>query len=261
MAIMNFESSCDTSNSLTIISIFNIISDFLENIQIEIDNNGFHIFGFDGCQILYIDVNLNKTFFKDFHIEKQILLCFKVEQINSFFKNINKSSIESILMGYDEDVMFIRVIKSNGTISNFKVPEVCVDIKEKYEISENIEYQCEVLMPSNLLSDICNELKPYKDLNLKIQVNKNNLFFKIDDSIINADIVLENKKTREFYLICKKNFSIEFKNKYFLKINNIVKKINIEECFLQMNEKCPLIIIFSICSVSSFQFYLAPILE
>ncbi|EAL68935.1 proliferating cell nuclear antigen family protein [Dictyostelium discoideum AX4] len=164
-------------------------------------------------------------------------------------------------MGYDEDVMFIRVIKSNGTISNFKVPEVCVDIKEKYEISENDEYQCEVLMPSNLLSDICNELKSYKDLNLKIQVNKNNLLFKIDDSIINADIVLENKKTKEFYLICKKNFSIEFKNKYFLKINNIVKKINIKECFLQMNEKYPLIIIFSICSVSSFQFYLAPILE
>ncbi|KAN0036454.1 hypothetical protein ACTFIV_001749 [Dictyostelium citrinum] len=164
-------------------------------------------------------------------------------------------------MGYDEDVMLFRVIKSNGTVSNFKLPEVYVDIKEKYEISENVEYQCEVLMPSNLLSDICNELKSYKDLNLTIQVDKNNLYFKIEDSIINALIVLEKNKTKEFYLICKKSFSIDFKNKYFLKINNIVKKINIKECFIQMNEKYPLIIVFSISSVSTFQFYLAPILE
>ncbi|KAK5578170.1 hypothetical protein RB653_003123 [Dictyostelium firmibasis] len=229
--MMNFESSSDSTNSLILISIFNIINDFLENIQIEIEENGFHIFGFD------------------------------IEQINNIFKNINRASIDSILLGYNEDKMIIRVIKSNGSISNYNIPEVYTDIKEKYEINDNIDYQCEVLMPSTLLSEICNELKSFKDLNLKIQVDRNNLFFKIDDSIINADIVLENKKTKEFFLICKKKISVEFKNKYFLKINNIAKKINIKECFLQIGENLPLIIVFSISSVSTFQFYLAPILE
>ncbi|EGC39485.1 hypothetical protein DICPUDRAFT_86094 [Dictyostelium purpureum] len=165
-----------------------------------------------------------------------------------------------MIIGYNDDFFYFRIVKKNGSVSNFRIPEIYTDFKEKNTISNSIDYQCEILLQSNILLDICNEFKAFKEETLIIQTDRTSVAFKIKDPLVYAETILENKKTNDFYISNKNNLNLEFKVKYFLNIGTIVKKININECLLQIGQNLPLSLVFSISSESSFQFYLAPLL-
>ncbi|EFA78658.1 proliferating cell nuclear antigen family protein [Heterostelium album PN500] len=63
---------------------------------------------------------------------------------------------------------------------------------------------------------------------------------KASDKLVKSSITLYNNKTKDFFIIGKSVFDIEFKNSYFLKLDKVLKKLSVKECLLQFGQDLPL---------------------
>ena len=101
------------------ISIFQMLKNTSNTIQINITEDDFHIQGMDGSHVCLYDINLLSSFFCDYKIEKNNEICLD----STIFSQILSFGVESekIQFHIEEDTIEIHVIGKKDT-KNFTIP-------------------------------------------------------------------------------------------------------------------------------------------
>ncbi|GAM19042.1 hypothetical protein SAMD00019534_022170 [Acytostelium subglobosum LB1] len=230
---------------------------FIEFITIEITNDGLHMYAFDASQVLFLDVNIKKTFFSDFYLKEQVRFIMKVDMLDKCFTNVK--TVESIVFKYEEDKLALLFHRSGGYTSHYQVPEMILQIAEKV-VPPEFKFENEVLFQSYLLQEVIQELKSFHDNNLSVKISHEALLLEANDNLVKSSISLYNGKTRDFYIIGTAAFDIEFKNSYLLKMDKVLRKLAVKECLVQFGKDLPLSMIFETHPTCTFQLFLAPMI-
>ncbi|EGG25069.1 proliferating cell nuclear antigen family protein [Cavenderia fasciculata] len=194
-----FKGIVDDERAGLVISNLLLLNDFLDSVNIEINEKGWSLTGFDriyltcsfvfikASQVLYIDVRLERSMFTDYHILKPVLFVLKVDMIHKVLKKVGK--VEKIAFKYPGDKLELIIFNPSGFITHHSFPEMILQSPDQYK-DPDFKYECEILLPCILFKNIIGELKSFGDNRLWLKVDENSLCFEANDSIVKSSMTL-----------------------------------------------------------------------
>jgi len=100
-------------------------------------------------------------------------------------------------------------------------------------------YPCEVLVPTSLLIEVCQELKGIGE-SLKLSITEDHMRFEASDEMMSAQITVTDKEIAGFGVLCTEPHAQIVKSTYFIKMGRAAKLTQAPECLLQMGPDSPL---------------------
>ena len=219
-------------------SVFENMKQFSEQTKMKINSNGIRLQSLDDANVSIIDIQFNKNYFTDYHIEDEKIYDFSLTEICKILKICSKSHLIHFI--FNNNILKI------STTANEK------DVKKTFEINSIITkdsfLNLENLRSNNLhnidldsknLQNIFNELFIFSD-DVCIELEKNKLkFYTINDTInTNYTINIENNITRTDNSTYLSKYSLNYLSKYKLisSFENTALKFNSNSPLLLVNK-------------------------
>ncbi len=232
------------------ISIFQMLKNTSNTIQINITEDDFHIQGMDGSHVCLYDINLLSSFFCDYKIEKNNEICVD----STIFSQILSFGVESekIQFHIEEDNIEIHVIGKKDT-KNFTIPL----IDNNYDwmgIPETTDYDVEFLIDTKTIQEYCSQLLLFGDT-INMTCNETNIYFSTSGT--NGDMKIEVKidDLIEYSLTEGMNMYIQYSLNYIQKI--LLSSKVFDQIKFHISKTLPLKLSYPTTN-SSVDFYIAP---
>jgi proliferating cell nuclear antigen PCNA len=242
--------SIDSIQKKQFISIFQMLKNTSNTIQIHITEDNFHIQGMDSSHVCLYDITLIPSFFCDYKIEKNNEICLD----STVFSQILSFGVESekIQFYIEEDTIEIHVIGKKDT-KNFKIPL----IDNNYDwmgIPETADYDVEFLIDTKIIQEYCGQLLLFGDT-INMNCNETNIFFSTSGT--NGDMKIEVKidDLIEYSLTEGMNMYIHYSLNYIQKI--LLSSKVFDQIKFHISKTLPLKISYPVIN-SSVDFYIAP---
>jgi len=122
------------------------------------------------------------------------------------------------------------------------------------------DYPCEVLVPTHVLIEVCQELKGFGE-SVKLCITEDKMHFEASDEMVSAQISLQDREITGFGILCTEAHTQLFKCTYFIKMGKAAKLTQAPECLLQIGPDSPLSLLFQLGGIGTIQFFLAPLID
>ena len=242
--------SIDNIQKKQFISIFQMLKNTSNTIQIHITENEFHIQGLDGSHVCLYDITLLSSFFCDYKIEKNNEICLD----STIFSQILSFGVESekIQFHIEEDIIEICVIGKKDT-KKFTIPL----IENNYDwmgIPETTDYDVEFLIDTKMIQEYCGQLLLFGDT-IHMTCNEHNIYFATSGT--NGDMKIEVKidDLIEYSLTEGMDMNIQYSLNYIQKI--LLSSKVFDQIKFHISKTLPLKISYPTIN-SVVDFYIAP---
>lgn len=240
------------ANKKQFISIFQMLKNVSNMIQMNMNEDKIHIQGMDNSHVSLYDIQLDKTWFHNYEIDvskdvcvdsalfSQILsLGLETEQINLIF---HEETVEMQLIGKDYNKIFnIHLIENNY---------------EWMSIPNSNDYDADFSIKTKLIQEYCGQLLLFGDT-LNVNCNDTNVYFFTSGN--NGDMKIEIKidDLMEYSITEETNIKIQYSLNFIQKTLLTYKFFENVHFFISTN--LPLKISYNLsCELSSCVFYIAP---
>lgn len=156
-------------------SAFESIEKIVDDVNIHIDSEGFHINAIDRSHICFVSLDLNKEFFDEFECDVAEKICIDTIDLMKILKRMKKTDVLCLSV---EDETNNLILNFKGDVDReFKIR--LIDASYEAPPLPNIVLPVGVKLPSSILNDCLNDMQLFND----------NLTFTIDNEyfIASAD--------------------------------------------------------------------------
>lgn len=244
-----------TVQSNAIKTLIEGLKDIIISVNFKVSDTGIQLTAVDGKLVTMVHLNLIATSFEYFHCSHPITLSVNIKDLYIFLKPVGNNDVITMFVN-SNDITKLHVCVENKE-KNMKIVSKIrlLDINdESYEIPD-INFDSVIKMPSNDFQKYCKDLSNISDTVI-IKNEKNEFSMSVEGTSGSTDIVLGETVSVEFNKLSDDDFYGEFDIKYlllFIKNSNLCTNV---ELFLKKD--LPLILVYSVASLGSLKFVLAP---
>lgn len=244
-----------TVQSNAIKTLIEGLKDIIVDVNLKVNKNGIQMTAIDGKLVTMVNLNLIASSFEYFHCVNDITLGINIKDLYVFLKPVGNNDVITMNV-HKDNLTKLNIIVENKE-KNMKVVSSIrlLDLNEDAYNIPDIDFDSVIKMPSNDFQKYCKDLSNIADT--VIIENKNNEFvLAVDGDVGSTKIVLGETVSVEFNKLSNDDFRGKFDIKYlllFIKNSNLCTNV---ELFLKKN--LPLILVYSVASLGSLKFVLAP---
>jgi proliferating cell nuclear antigen PCNA len=168
---------------------FEILQNYLKEIQIKISTEGFFIGSYDISEESFTKIDLHKSKFEYFHCDKTIFLGVNTNNIYKAIKNINKR--DTVVLFSEENSNKLTLTRQDpcGSITSYVIP--ILDLKNiiyKYIPEEKFtKYEHIINLPISIFKDTLKNLNLISACKIEIKSINKQLTFKTCNDDLNVD--------------------------------------------------------------------------
>jgi proliferating cell nuclear antigen len=244
-----------TVQSNAIKTLIEGLKDIIVDVNLKVNKHGIQMTAIDGKLVTMVHLNLIASSFEYFECTNDITLGINIKDLYVFLKPVGNNDVITMNV-LSDDITKLNIIVENKE-KNMKVVSSIrlLDLNEdEYKIPD-INFDSVIKMPSNDFQKYCKDLSNISDT--VIIKNQNNEFIMaVDGDVGSTEIVLGETVSVEFNKLSNDDFRGKFDIKYlllFIKNSNLCTNV---ELFLK--KELPLILVYSVASLGSLKFVLAP---
>lgn len=231
------------------------LKDILNDVNLKIDKEGLQIITIDGKKITIVHLKLIAESFEYFYCKSPIELGINMKHLYALLRTVGNNDVITMNVLRD-DITRLNIVIENKEknvrdISKLKL----LDINEAIYKIPNIEFDSVIKMPSNDFQKICKDLNNISDI-VTISNEDNKFKMSVEGDIGQKEIVIGENVNVVVNKLSNNNVKGKFDLKYlllFVKSSNLCSTI---ELFLKKDN--PLVLIYSVASLGSLKFVLAP---
>lgn len=244
-----------TIQSNAIKTLIEGLKDIIVDVNFKINDNGIQVTAIDGKLVTMVHLNLIASSFEYFHCSKDITLGINIKDLFVFLKPVGNNDVITMSV-INDDLTKLNVVVENKE-KNMKVVSKIrlLDLNEEGYKIPDINFDSVIKMPSNDFQKYCKDLSNISD-NVIIKNQNNEFIMSVDGDAGSTEIVLGETVSVEFNKLSDDDFIGKFDIKYlllFIKNSNLCTNV---ELFLKKD--LPLILVYSVASLGSLKFVLAP---
>lgn len=244
-----------TVQSNAIKTLIEGLKDIIVDVNLNINKHGIQMTAIDGKLVTMVHLNLVSSSFEFFHCSNDITLGINIKDLYVFLKPVGNNDVITMNVT-NKNLTKLNIVVENKE-KNMKVVSSIrlLDLNEEGYKIPDIDFDSVIKMPSNDFQKYCKDLSNIADT--VIIKNENNEFIMaVDGDVGSTEIVLGETVSVEFNKLSNDDFSGKFDIKYlllFIKNSNLCTNV---ELFLKKD--LPLILVYSVASLGSLKFVLAP---
>jgi len=234
----------ELTNHGTLKSCFESISRIVDEITLVADSDGLHLSTLDKSHIIFITLDLKKTFFDMYQCdvpEKIAIDC------TEFHKVLKKSKSSDILeLSLDEG--YFNVILKGDATRKFSIP--LIDLHYEHAVPPTLELPYTIKIPSGLLKEYIDDMDMYSE-KLTFTLDEDYFIVSTEGQKGNAEIkYLHGENVRS---VVRSSFAVD-------KLQNILKANKFsEECEVNIGEDMPLQLVMNlVTNDGKLEYLLAP---
>lgn len=244
-----------TVQSNAIKTLIEGLKDIMVDVNFNVTKSGIQVTAIDGKLVTMVHLNLIATSFELFHCSSDITLGLNIKDLYVFLKPVGNNDVITFSVSTN-DITSLRITVENKE-KNMKVVSSIrlLDLNEEGYKIPDINFDSVIKMPSNDFQKYCKDLSNISDT--VIIRNQNNEFsMVVQGDAGSTEIILGETVSVEFNKLSEDDFYGRFDIKYlllFIKNSNLCTNV---ELFLKKD--LPLILVYSVASLGSLKFVLAP---
>ena len=244
-----------TVQSNAIKTLIEGLKDIIIDVNFKVSSNGIQVTAIDGKLVTMVHLNLIASSFEHFQCSSDITLGINIKDLYVFLKPVGNNDVITMYVS-NKDITKLNIIVENKE-KNIKVVSSIrlLDLNEEGYKIPDINFDSVIKMPSGDFQKYCKDLSNISDT--IIIVNKDNQFkMSVEGDAGSTEIVLGETVSVEFNKLSDDDFYGKFDIKYlllFIKNSNLCTNV---EIFLKKD--LPLILVYSVASLGSLKFVLAP---
>lgn len=231
------------------------LKDILNDVNLKVNKDGIQIITIDGKKITIVHLKLVAKSFEFFHCSSPIELGINMKHLYALLRTVGTNDVITMYVT-NNDITRLNIVIENKEknvrdISKLKL----LDINEAIYKIPNIEFDSVIKMPSNEFQKICKDLNNISDI-VSIASEDSKFKMSVEGDIGQKEIVIGETVNVVVNKISDKNVKGNFDLKYlllFVKSSNLCSTI---ELFLKKDN--PLVLLYSVASLGSLKFVLAP---
>lgn len=244
-----------TIQSNAIKTLIEGLKDIIVDVNFKVNENGIQVTAIDGKLVTMVHLNLIASSFEYFYCSRDITLGINIKDLFVFLKPVGNNDVITMSVTND-DLTKLNVVVENKE-KNMKVVSKIrlLDLNEEGYKIPDINFDSVIKMPSNDFQKYCKDLSNISD-NVIIKNQNNEFVMSVDGDAGSTEIVLGETVSVEFNKLSDDDFIGKFDIKYlllFIKNSNLCTNV---ELFLKKD--LPLILVYSVASLGSLKFVLAP---
>ena len=249
-----FEFQTVQSHSLK--TLFEVLKDVLNDVNITIDETGLKIMAMDGHHVALIHLKLDAENFEYFHCKRKTIVGVCMMSFYKLMKTISNSDTITMLMTEDDTDKLSIIIKNanKNTVTKFNLK--LLDIDEQEISIPDVEIDCVVTMMSNEFQKLCRDMSNIKET-ITITSENKEIKFGCDGDFAEWETTIGetsnglvfNKQTDEYIT---GEYSLKYIN-LFTKSTNLCNTIE-----LYLKQDYPLIMKYNVGNLGQIKFCLAP---
>ena len=249
-----------TVQSNAIKTLIESLKDILNDVNFKINKEGLQIITIDGKHIAIVHLKLVAEYFEVFYCDRPFEIGVNMKSLYTLLKTVGNNDVLTMSVEKKEEtrlnIMIENKEKNMKDVSKLKL----LDINEDIYTIPNIEFDSVIKMPSNDFQKICKDLANISDTVI-IKSEDNKFVMSVDGDIGEKEIVIGETLNVAFSKINSEAKKVEGKYDLkflllFIKSSNLCSTI---ELFLKKNH--PLVLLYSVASLGSLKFVLAPKVE
>lgn len=253
--IDNYRMLFRTVQSNAIKTLIEGLKDIIVDVNFKISKSGIQVTELDGKLVTMVHLNLISSSFEYFHCESDITMGINIKDLYVFLKPVGNNDVITMSIKNNE-LTKLNVIVENKE-KNMKVVSSIrlLDLNQEGYAIEDIDFDSVIKMPSNDFQKYCKDLSNISDT-IIIKNQNNEFIMAVDGDAGSTQIVLGETVSVEFNKLSDDDFIGRFDIKYlllFIKNSNLCTNV---ELFLKKD--LPLILVYSVASLGSLKFVLAP---
>lgn len=244
-----------TVQSNAIKTLIEGLKDILNDVNFKVNKDGIQIMTLDGKKVTAVHLKLIAKSFEMFHCDKPFEIGLNMKSFHSLLRTVGNNDVITMFVEQADTNKLHIVIenkeKNVRDVSKLKLLDINEDI---YNIS-NIEFESVIKMPSNDFQKICKDLSNISDV-ITISSKNNKFSMSVEGDIGKKEIIIGENSNVAFNKLTNYSVSEKYDLKYlllFIKSSNLCSTI---ELFLKNN--APLVLLYSVASLGSLKFVLAP---
>jgi proliferating cell nuclear antigen len=249
-----------TVQSNAIKTLVESLKDILNDVNIKFNEEGIQIITIDGKHIAIVHLKLVAEHFEYFYCERTsdqapFEIGINMKSLYTLLKTIGNNDIITMFVEKNDTTKLHIVIenkdKKTKDISKLRLLDFDDDI---YKIPD-IEFDSVIKMPSNDFQKICKDLSNISEI-VTIRNEDNKFIMTVEGDIGEKQIIIEENINVEFQKLNNEIVEGKYDLKYlllFIKSSNLCSTI---ELFLKKDH--PLVLLYSVASLGSLKFVLAP---
>jgi proliferating cell nuclear antigen len=241
------------------ISLFQLLKNCSSHVNINCNNDNFHIQGMDKSHICLFDVKIHKNWFSSYSIKQKTQLSFDSSVFHSIIST--KSDNQDLIIHMEDenpDILYIQFLSQNKTSKNdfkksYKIPLI------EYEYEEMsipiVDYDAEFSLSSKQINDVLSELSNFgNDVLIKCTETEINLTTNGITGEMKVEIPIEDLNI--YSIVEGEEIKLTYSLSYIYKMC-ISNKLSSTIDFSLSNE-CPMKINYYLGESSSLVFFIAP---
>jgi proliferating cell nuclear antigen len=244
-----------TVQSNAIKTLIEGLKDIIVDVNFKVNDKGIQVTAIDGKLVTMVHLNLVASGFEFFYCNSPITLGINIKSLYIFLKTVGNNDVITMSVSRDDLTKLNIIIENKEKNMKVKSKLRLLDLNEEGYTIPNIKFDSVIKLPSNDFQKYCKDLSNISDT--IIIKNENNQFILAVDGDAGAmEIVLSETIIMELNRISDDDFCGKFDIKYlllFIKNSNLCTNV---EIFLKKN--LPLILVYSVASLGSLKFVLAP---
>lgn len=244
-----------TVQSNAIKTLIEGLKDILNDVNFKINKEGIQITTIDGKKVTLVHLKLIAKSFEMFYCDRPFEIGVNMKSLHSLLRTVGNNDVITMFVEHS-DITKLHIVMENKEknvrdISRLKL----LDINEDIISIPNIEFDSVIKMPSNDFQKICKDLSNISDT-VTISSKNNKFAMSVEGDIGQKEIIIGENSSVSFSKLTNESVSGRYDLKYlllFIKSSNLCSTI---ELFLK--EGLPLVLLYSVASLGSLKFVLAP---
>lgn len=247
-----------TVQSSAIKTLIEGLKDIIIDVNLKVNETGVHVTAVDGKLVTMINLNLNAESFESFECAAPITLGVNIKDLFVFLKPVGNNDVITMFVDQKDTTKLGIVVENNDKNMRVSSSIRLLDLNDcEYQIPD-MDFDSVIKLPSSDFQKYCKDLSNISDT--VIIKNKNNEFtMSVECDAGSTEIVLGENVNVEFNKNTDNDYCDRFDIKYlllFIKNSNLCSNVE-----LYLNSDLPLIIVYSVASLGSLKFVLAPKVE
>jgi proliferating cell nuclear antigen len=237
------------------ISIFHLLKNNSTDIHANFNSTGLHIQGMDKSHICLFNLTLNKDWFDGFELQNEVNIHFNS---NIFYSIIsNKSDDQNLIIKteYDDSLLIELINEDKKSEYNKYFKMSLLDYEYEEMIIPNIEYDCEMTLPSKKINDMFSQLNNFSD-DISIKCSEIFVDFITKGNSGEMRVNIPTDDMISYSIVENEQLDLTYSLIYIHKmcISNKLSS-DIELC---LSNECPMKITYNLGNDSNLMFFIAP---
>lgn len=248
-----------TVQSNAIKTLIEGLKDIIVDVNFKITNENIQLIALDGKLVTMIHLKLSAENFEFYYCgntsDNPITIGLNIKSLHLLLKTVGNNDILTMFIT-NNDSTRLNIVTENKDKNMRDISQLkLLDINEDIYSIPNIKFDSVIKMPSNDFQKICKDLSNISDI-VTIKNIDNKFIMAVEGDIGSKEIVIGETISVEFNKKTEDDFCGNFDLKYlllFIKNSNLCTNV---ELFLKKQH--PLILVYSVASLGSLKFVLAP---